>query len=148
EGKLAANSREGTRIRKTELMKTIKEFIRGFKEKDTSQGAVYRVHYSVDPDRGPEWSAEERKKYSSQGAWDREQEIIHEAGGGERVFAEVLARDEEKILIDPYTSGFCPSPHWKLVGGFDHGKANPTGALVGCIDHDGVIYILREYYQP
>lgn len=109
---------------------------------------VYRVHYSADPERGAVWVERERKKYSSQGAWDREQEIIHEAGGGERIFAEVLARDEEKILIDPYSSGFRVSPHWRMVGGFDHGKANPTGALVGCIDHDGVIYILGEYYQP
>jgi hypothetical protein len=109
---------------------------------------VYRVHYSADPERDAAWVERERKKYSSKGAWDREQEIIHEAGGGERVFAEVLARDEEKILIDPYTSGFRPSPHWRMVGGFDHGKANPTGALVACIDHDGVIYILGEYYQP
>jgi transposase-like protein len=109
---------------------------------------VYRVHYSADPERDAAWVERERKKYSSKGAWDREQEIIHEAGGGERVFAEVLARHEEKILIDPYTSGFRPSPYWKLVGGFDHGKANPTGALVACIDHDGVIYVLGEYYQP
>ncbi|HEV2987421.1 MAG TPA: hypothetical protein VG759_03195, partial [Candidatus Angelobacter sp.] len=109
---------------------------------------VYRVHYSADPERDAAWVERERKKYSSKGAWDREQEIIHEAGGGERLFAEVLARNEEKILIDPYTSGFRRSPYWKLVGGFDHGKANPTGALVACIDHDGVIYVLGEYYQP
>jgi transposase-like protein len=109
---------------------------------------VYRVHYSADPERGAEWVARERKKHSSQGSWDREQEIIHEAGGGERLFAEILNRYAEKILIDPYSSGFQPSPHWKRLGGFDHGKANPTGALVACIDYDGVIYILGEYYQP
>ncbi len=109
---------------------------------------VYRVHYSADPGRGPEWVARERKKHSSQGSWDREQEIIHEAGGGERLFAEILSRHSEKILIDPYSSGFQPSPSWKKLGGFDHGKANPTGAIVACIDYDGVIYILGEYYQP
>jgi transposase-like protein len=109
---------------------------------------VYRVHYSADPERDRAWVERERKKYSSKGAWDREQEIIHEAGGGERIFAEVLARDEEKILIDPRSSGFRPSSYWRMVGGFDHGKANPTGALVACIDHDGVIYVLGEYYQP
>jgi hypothetical protein len=110
--------------------------------------SVYRVHYSADPERDAAWVERERNKYSSKGAWDREQEIIHEAGGGERIFAETLARYEEKILIDPYTSNFRPSPHWKILGGFDHGKANPTGAIVACIDHDGVIYILGEYYQP
>jgi transposase-like protein len=108
---------------------------------------VYRVHYSADPERGPAWVARERKKHSSQGSWDREQEIIHEAGGGERLFAEIFSRHADKILIDPYSSGFQPSPHWKKLGGFDHGKANPTGAIVACIDYDGVIYILGEYYQ-
>jgi hypothetical protein len=109
---------------------------------------VYRVHYSADPERDAKWALRERKKYSSQGSWDREQEIIHEAGGGERLFADILGRYEEKILIDPYSSGFQPSPHWKKLGGFDHGKANPTGALVALIDYDGVIYIVSEYYQP
>jgi hypothetical protein len=109
---------------------------------------VMRVHYSADPERGPEWAKTERRKYSSQGAWDREQEIIHEAGGGERLFSEALDRWEDRILIDPYTSGFRPSPHWRLIGGFDHGKANPTAALVAAVDFDGVIYVLGEYYQP
>src|SRR5947199_6516271 len=107
---------------------------------------VLRIHYSADPERGSEWSAEERKKYSSQGAWDREQEIIHEAGGGERVFAEVFSQSSDRIIID--SAGFQPSPHWKRIAGFDHGKANPTAALVGCIDPDGVIYLTGEYYQP
>ncbi len=39
-------------------------------------------------------------------------------------------------------------PNWKAIGGFDVGKANPTAALVGAIDFEGCIYILREYYQP
>src|SRR5947209_8348374 len=108
--------------------------------------AVYRVHYSADPERGAAWVEQERRKYSTQGAWDREQEIIHEAGGGERLFAEVLNRWGDKIIID--SPQFQPSPYWKYIGGFDHGKANPTAALVGCVDGDGNIYLLAEYYQP
>lgn len=126
----------------------MKQLTRGFLQKLHAQAPVYRVHYSADPERGAEWLARERKKYSSQGAWDREQEIIHEAGGGERLFAEVLARWEDKILIDRHESGFQPSPYWKRIAGFDHGKANPTAALVGCVDGDGILYILGEYYQP
>jgi hypothetical protein len=64
------------------------------------------------------------------------------------LFAEILTRYAYKIIIDPETSGFKPSPHWDYFGGFDSGKANPTAALVACIDYDGTIYILREYYQP
>jgi len=124
------------------------EIIRGFIRKRAPQGIILRVHYTADPERGPEWVAEERKKYSSQASWDREQEIIHEAGGGERIFAEVLSKWADKILIDPKESGFQVSPHWKRISGFDHGKANPTAALVAAVDHDGVLYILSEYYQP
>lgn len=109
---------------------------------------MLRIHYSADPAHDGAWVVAERKKYSTQGAWDREQEIIHEAGAGERLFAEILSRWEEKILIDPSESGFRPSPHWKRISGFDHGKANPTAALVACVDFDGIIYVLSEYYQP
>jgi hypothetical protein len=108
--------------------------------------AFYTVHYSAHPDRGPEWVKREQPKYNKS-MWDREQEIIYEAGAGKRIFAEVLSRWEDKILIDPADGIQIPS-QWKRVGGFDHGKANPTAALLGCIDHDGVLYILSEYYQP
>jgi transposase-like protein len=115
--------------------------------KNKQKTLVRRVHYSAHPERGPEWVAQARAGYTSQATWDREQEIIHEAGGGARVFAEVLDRWEDKILID-LKDGFQASPYWKLIGGFDHGKTNPTAALVGRIDQDGVIYITGEYYMP
>ncbi|HEV2987385.1 MAG TPA: hypothetical protein VG759_03010 [Candidatus Angelobacter sp.] len=119
----------------------------GLTQRRTRQGAaVLRLHYSADPERGPQWAAQERKKYSSQGAWDREQEIIHEAGGGERIFAEVFSQWSDRIIID--SENFQPSPYWKRIGGFDHGRANPTAALVGYVDFDGVIYLTGEYYQP
>lgn len=123
------------------------ETIRGFIRKKADQGLIQRVHYSADPERDEKWAAQERKKYSSQSKWDREQEIVHEAGGGERIFAEVLGKWADKILIDPKESGFQVSPHWKRIAAFDHGKANPTAALVACLDEDSNIYILSEYYQ-
>jgi hypothetical protein len=121
--------------------------IRGFSTRRTTTGVqIARVHYSADPDRDSEWAKRERRKYSSQAAWDREQEIVHEAGGGELVFAEILNRHADKIIIqDP---SFQASPHWARIGGFDHGKTNPTAALVTAVDHDGTIYCLAEYYQP
>lgn len=129
-----------------------RQLVRGVVVKQIDQGLVFRVHYSADPERdpakNPAWAENERKKYNSQHAWDREQEIVHEAGGGQRLFAEVLSKWEEKILIDPQESGFQPSPHWKKIGGFDHGKANPTAALIAAMDQDGMLYILGEYYQP
>jgi hypothetical protein len=111
---------------------------------------VLRLHYSDDPDRNPEvtpdWKPKERKKYTSQSAWDREQEIRDEAGGGELVFADTLITHWNKIVInDPR---WRPDPHWRLEGGFDYGKTNPT-ALIRCyFDHDGVGYFCGEYYMP
>src|SRR5215471_19998875 len=71
-------------------------------------------HYSADPERDPqihpEWKQKERRTYSSQAAWDREQEMVDEAGGGELVFADTLVTYWNKIVItDP---GWRPSPHW------------------------------------
>ena len=121
--------------------------VQGFSTRRTRSGIlVSRVHYTADPERNSDWAKSERLKYSSQAAWDREQEIIHEAGGGELVFAETLNRYADRIIIrDP---NFQIPPHWKRIAGFDHGKTNPTAALVVAIDCDGTIYCLAEYYQP
>jgi len=128
----------------------MKELAKGLTEKRTPEGiCVLRAHYTADPERRTaEWKQRERRKYISESMWQSEQEIVFGAGGGERLFAEILTRYAHKIIIDPETSGFQPSPSWDYFGGFDSGKANPTAALVACIDFDGIIYILREYYQP
>jgi hypothetical protein len=105
-----------------------------------------RLHYSADPELDANWVKTEKRKYTSQAAWDREQEIVHEAGGGELVFAETLNRYADKIIIrDP---SFQMPPFWKTMAGFDHGKTNPTAFLLTRIDTDGTIYFVAEYYQP
>ena len=119
----------------------------GFTTRRTRSGIlVARVHYTADPERDSTWVEQEKRKYSSKAAWDREQEIVHDAGGGELVFAEILNRFGHKIIItDPK---FEIPPFWPLVAGFDHGKTNPTAVLLCAIDQDGVIYCISEYYQP
>jgi hypothetical protein len=126
----------------------MKQIVQGLTEKRTPQGlCVLSCHYTADPERAkPEWKEQERRKYTSESKWHSEQEMVFGAGGGERLFAEILNRYGHKIIIDPETSGFCPSPHWNYFGGFDSGKANPTAALIACADFDGTIYILHEYY--
>jgi hypothetical protein len=128
----------------------MKELVRGLTERRTPQGiCVLRTHYTADPERAkPEWKDTERRKYTSESKWQSEQEVVWSAGGGERLFAEILNRYAHKIIIDPETSNFQPSPHWDYLGGFDYGKASPTAALIACVDFDGTVYILREYYQP
>jgi hypothetical protein len=123
----------------------------GVKIKKTTSGIpVVRIHYSADPARdpelNPEWKAAARRKYTSQAAWDRELEIVDEAGGGELVFADTLVTYWNKIVIeDP---GWRPDPEWRVEGGFDHGKTNAT-ALVRCYhDFEGTIIFAGEFYQP
>jgi hypothetical protein len=105
------------------------EVRRGLTVRRTQGGIpVARLHYSVHPERdpelNPEWKASERKLYTSQAAWDREQEIMDEAGGGELVFADTLITHWDKIVItDPK---WRPDPDWVVEAGFDHGKTNPT----------------------
>lgn len=56
------------------------------------------AHDTVDPDRAtPEWKETESRKYTSEGAWQREQEIVFSAGGGERLLADILRRYAHKI---------------------------------------------------
>lgn len=128
----------------------MKEIVRGLTEKRTTDGiCVLTCHYTADPERArPEWKEKERRKYTSESKWQSEQEIVFGAGGGERLFSEILSMWGHKIIIDPETSGFRPSPKWNYLGGFDYGKSNPTAALIACTDYDGTIYVLREYYQP
>jgi len=114
---------------------------------------VARVHYSAnplrDPELHPEWKRQERATYSSQAAWDREQEIVDEAGGGELVFADTLVTYWHKIVIsDP---GWRPEHigrKWRLEAGFDYGRTSPTCLLRCYIDDQGVMYFAGEYYQP
>src|ERR1039458_9487959 len=80
-------------VTKSSAPQTPALYMRGLTVRRTSGGIlVGRLHYSADPDRdperNPEWREKERKTYTSQAAWDREQEIIDEAGGGELVFAD------------------------------------------------------------
>jgi hypothetical protein len=108
---------------------------------------VLRLHYTAHPDRDSDtWKKAERKTYTSQAAWDREQEIVDEAGGGELVFADTLVTYWDKIVIaDP---GWRPEKMWRVEAGFDHGKTNPTALDRAYIDYAGTIYFCGEYYMP
>jgi hypothetical protein len=145
------NVREVLRKSKTVAPQSKLEIVRGMNLHRTKGGIpVVSIHYSADPERDPEihpqWKQTERKTYSSQAAWDREQEMVDEAGGGELVFADTLLTYYNKIVItDP---SWRPSPHWRIEAGFDHGKTNPTALLRAYIDGDGVIYFCGEYYMP
>src|SRR5438876_8284520 len=123
----------------------------GFTIRKTRNGIpVARLHYSVHPERDPElrpeWKARERQLYTSDAAWQREQEIVDEAGGGELVFADIMIKYWDKIIIT--SPDWRPDRNWRVEGGFDHGRTNPT-CLERCyIDYEGTIIFCGEYYQP
>ena len=130
---------------------TVVRILPGLSVRRTKGGVpVVRVHYTADPNRDPElnpaWKEAERKAYTSQASWDREQEIIDEAGGGELVFADTLVTHWKKIVITEPT--WRPDPSWRVEGGFDHGKTNATALVRAYVDHGGTIYVCGEYYMP
>jgi hypothetical protein len=143
---------------KTALLKTrelpaqtVVEMMRGVQIRRTRGGIpVVRIHYSADPLRDPEvnpqWKELERRAYTSQAAWDREQEVRDEAGGGELVLADTLVSYWDKIVItDP---AWRPDPQWVVEAGFDHGRTNATVLGRGYVDFHGTIYLCGEYYMP
>lgn len=112
---------------------------------------VLTLHYSADPDRNPEteagarWYQDAKANYSSESAWKREQEIDYMAGGGERVFAKVLEKFHDDVVItDP---NWVPDPRWDVLCGFDHGKVNATALEKAYIDFDGNLYFAGEFYS-
>lgn len=127
------------------------EIVRGLTLRRTKNGIpVARLHYTADPERdpelNPEWKKKGRAKYSSQAKWDREQEIVDNAGGGQLVLADTLLTYWDKIVItDPK---WRPDPMWSVIGGFDHGRTNPTALERNYIDFAGIIIISGEYYMP
>lgn len=112
---------------------------------------VVRLHYSALPSRDPDtpegnrWLKEQRAKYSAQSSWDREQEIIDAAGGGEMLLAPTLSQFKNAIIIQD--EDWLPDPGWECVEGFDHGKTNATCLEKAYLDFDGNIYMAGEYYN-
>lgn len=127
------------------------EMVRGLTLRRTKNGIpIARLHYTADPDRDPElhpeWKKTARAKYSSQMRWDREQEIVDNAGGGQLVFADTLLTWWDKIVIeDPK---WRPDPGWTVIAGFDHGRTNPTALEKSYVDFQGNIILAGEYYMP
>ncbi len=142
------NAKEAIEQTKQLPAQTKVEIVPGLTVRRTKGGIlVPRLHYTAIPERKtPEWKKQQRSTYTSQAAWDREQEIVDNAGGGELVFADTLVTYWDKIVIeDP---AWRPDPRWVVEGGFDHGKTNATALLRSYHDYEGVIYLCGEYYMP
>lgn len=142
---------EALKMARTLPPRTKVEVMRGVevRVKDGNIPVVW-LHYTAHPERdpaiNPEWKKQKRPKYSSEGAWNREQEIMDRAGGGELVFADVLLSHWKKIVItDPK---YRPDPRFRIEAGFDHGAVNPTALERLYLDFTGNIVVCGEYYMP
>lgn len=124
------------------------QVMHGLNVRRTKGGIIVpRLHFTANPERDTdEWKAAARREYTSDAAWQREMEIIDEAGGGELVFADTLVTYWDKIVItDPK---WRPDPRWRVEAGFDHGKTNATALDRAYFDYDGNIIFAGEYYMP
>jgi len=76
------------------------EILRGLSLRRTKAGIpVTSIRYEADPDRdpeiNPEWKLKERKTYSSQGAWNREQEISAGPGWFADARRDIIRNEDE-----------------------------------------------------
>jgi len=126
--------------------------IKGVKKWTTTDGVkCLSIHYSSDPEKDPStpkgqrWLQEALRgipggMQSSQ--WQREMEQNWSAGGGQLVFPEFQAY-ENQIVIPP----FEVPESWALYAGFDYGHRNPSAFEVFAVDYDGNVYTVWEYYE-
>jgi hypothetical protein len=103
----------------------MKEIAHGIKEKTMPDGtSVLSVYFYADPERDPRtpegrrWLENEETKYKSKQDMRKEIYIEHSAGGGERLFYDVLAAWGHKIIIDAESEYEIPET-WRPIGGFD-----------------------------
>lgn len=141
------------------------EVVKGCFLRRTAKGqSVMTLHYSAIPERDPDtdagadWKRRERALYSSQSAWNKEQEIDAHAMGGEAVFGPILGNPnfyKVVVISDPY---WTPHPTWDVAFGFDHGKTNATALLKAYITREEIdpatgskkpldIYLAGEFYS-
>lgn len=131
------------------------EIVKGCNIRRTLHGqSVMRIHYSAIPERDPDtvagaaWKKRERATYSSQAAWNKEQEIDYLAQGGESVFGAILGNPDyyqQIVISDPM---WQPDPQWDVVFGFDHGKTNATALVKAYITREIVNKRTGEIISP
>lgn len=75
---------------------------------------------------------EEMQKRYIEGRWDAVENMIY------------TEFDRRIHVVHPFT----PPKNWEYIVALDHGMTNPTAALLACLDFDGNIFIIDEYYCP
>ena len=119
--------------------------------RNKSGHAIYRLHYTDDPDKNP--STEKGKKWVNLAeslypggknslGWRREMEIDPYAGAGELVISEFIEREDETI-VDPYEIPESST----LFGGLDWGSHNPISFHVYEFTRDNVCTSIWEWYD-
>jgi hypothetical protein len=111
---------------------------------DKNRFCVIRLHYTADPTkRSDAWKTEARSGMSK-AKWDREYEIDYTALFGQKVFPQIIDREDEIVVKAKDFPTFPPGQ--QFWGGFDYGILNPSSFHVYTI-HEGVTYSVWELFE-
>jgi hypothetical protein len=114
--------------------------LKGIEVWDNPHGIkILRLHYSADPDKGPEWVATEKPKVTNPAFWDQEQEIDFGAMLGQKIYwafnPEITL---EKVRTIPRS--------WPRFTALDTHPMKPHALLWGAMDPYENLWIYRELW--
>lgn len=118
---------------------------RGIEISSNSGGVpIFRLRFSADPRKGPDWEASERKKFTPE-MWAQEYELDDNATGGERLLLPLLrARWKDIVITSP---AWQADPGWAYSNGLDYGKTHRTSLHGYAMDFHGTRYAICEHYR-
>lgn len=120
-------------------MKGQVELMRGVRVHQNKKGAViFRLHYSADPAKTPEWAAQMKKEMSDPALYQQELEIDFGATGGALIYDYHPEATEEDDFIVPM--------HWTRYFAIDPHPVKPHASLWIAVDPYGIGHFYREYW--
>lgn len=99
---------------------------------------IVRLHYSADPDKTPEWAAQQKASMTDPSLYEQEFEINFEATQGQKVFQ---LHDQATI-----EKRFPIPPDWTRYYSLDPHPAVPHASLWCAVDPYGDRWYYREYW--
>lgn len=99
---------------------------------------IFRLHYSADPNKTPEWAAREKMRMADDALYQQEYEIDFGSTGGSLIYQYTPEATEEDEF---------PVPHsWTRRMALDPHPVKPHASLWGATDPYGILHIYREFW--
>lgn len=105
---------------------------------NTKGATIFRLHYSADPEKTPEWAAVVKKGMSDPAMYQQELEIDFGATGGALIYDYHPEATEEDEFVVP--------PHWTRYTSLDPHPVKPHAMLWVAVDPYGIGHVYREYW--